>query len=95
MGCVVYYVLSGGKHPFGSPFLRQANIEAGNYALNDLSGISKSGNIDCYMCGMVFWYVFKFVVCKIDGLICMFNLAVGRHPHYLSEKDRYGKPCLN
>ena len=50
MGCVVYYVLSGGKHPFGSPFLRQANIEAGNYALNDLSGISKSGNIDCYMC---------------------------------------------
>lgn len=47
MGCVVYYVLSGGSHPFGAPFLRQANIEAGNCTLSDLSGISKWKTTDC------------------------------------------------
>ena len=47
MGCVVYYVLSGGSHPFGAPFLRQANIEAGNCTLSDLSGISKWKATDC------------------------------------------------
>ena len=26
MGCVYYFVLSGGKHPFGESFKRQANI---------------------------------------------------------------------
>lgn len=26
LGCVFYYVLSGGKHPFGDPLRRQANI---------------------------------------------------------------------
>ena len=26
MGCVYYFVLSGGKHPFGENFKRQANI---------------------------------------------------------------------
>ena len=26
LGCVFYYVLSNGKHPFGDPLRRQANI---------------------------------------------------------------------
>ena len=38
LGCVLYYVLSEGSHPFGSPFHRQANIEAGHATLNDLRG---------------------------------------------------------
>ncbi|CAL1289781.1 unnamed protein product [Larinioides sclopetarius] len=36
LGLVFYYVLSGGKHPFGDPVRRQGNILNGEYALNDL-----------------------------------------------------------
>lgn len=39
MGCVFYYVLSNGEHPFGSRYLREANIIRGNC---DLSGLRKS-----------------------------------------------------
>uniref|UniRef100_A0ABM5F017 non-specific serine/threonine protein kinase n=1 Tax=Pogona vitticeps TaxID=103695 RepID=A0ABM5F017_9SAUR len=35
-GCVFYYVLSGGEHPFGDTFHRQANILAGSYRLDRL-----------------------------------------------------------
>lgn len=30
-GCVFYYVLSGGRHPFGDQYRRQANILSGEY----------------------------------------------------------------
>ncbi|KAI5728967.1 hypothetical protein M8J77_023734 [Diaphorina citri] len=33
LGCVFYFVLSGGRHPFGDPLRRQANILAGDYSL--------------------------------------------------------------
>lgn len=36
MGCVYYYVLSHGKHPFGDALHRQANIMSGEYKLNCL-----------------------------------------------------------
>ncbi|XP_064376059.1 serine/threonine-protein kinase/endoribonuclease IRE2 isoform X3 [Dromaius novaehollandiae] len=32
-GCVFYYVVSGGKHPFGDSLRRQANILSGTYQL--------------------------------------------------------------
>lgn len=32
-GCVFYYVVSGGQHPFGDSLRRQANILAGAYQL--------------------------------------------------------------
>ncbi|NWJ11629.1 ERN1 endoribonuclease, partial [Crypturellus undulatus] len=35
-GCVFYYVLSGGKHPFGDSLRRQANILAGAFQLTCL-----------------------------------------------------------
>ncbi|NWR32992.1 ERN1 endoribonuclease, partial [Tachuris rubrigastra] len=35
-GCVFYYVVSGGQHPFGDSLRRQANILAGSYQLNCL-----------------------------------------------------------
>ena len=41
MGCVLYYVLTGGKHPFGEPLRRQANIEAGDYVLSALTGVGE------------------------------------------------------
>jgi len=33
MGCVYYYMSTGGKHPFGTPFHRQANILSGQKEL--------------------------------------------------------------
>ena len=36
MGCVYYYLLSRGKHPFGENFHRQANILSGH---QDLAGL--------------------------------------------------------
>lgn len=39
MGCVFYYVLSSGNHPFGSRYIRDANIIRGSF---DLSGLRQS-----------------------------------------------------
>lgn len=35
-GCVFYYVVSQGSHPFGKSLQRQANILLGAYSLNHL-----------------------------------------------------------
>uniref|UniRef100_A0A8B9FML2 Serine/threonine-protein kinase/endoribonuclease IRE1 n=1 Tax=Amazona collaria TaxID=241587 RepID=A0A8B9FML2_9PSIT len=35
-GCIFYYVLSGGQHPFGDSLRRQANILSGSYQLSCL-----------------------------------------------------------
>ncbi|XP_067128711.1 serine/threonine-protein kinase/endoribonuclease IRE1 [Centruroides vittatus] len=37
LGCLFYYVISGGKHPFGDSFRRQANILNSESSLKDLS----------------------------------------------------------
>ncbi|XP_075558137.1 serine/threonine-protein kinase/endoribonuclease IRE1-like isoform X1 [Dermacentor variabilis] len=36
LGCVFYYVLSGGRHPFGDTLERQANIKHGRHNLSDV-----------------------------------------------------------
>lgn len=36
LGCVFYYVLSKGEHPFGDKFIREANIINGHYDLDHL-----------------------------------------------------------
>ncbi len=43
MGCVIYYVLTCGCHPFGPSIRRQANIEMDECDLSDLSGIGMYG----------------------------------------------------
>ena len=39
LGCVFYYVLTGGNHPFDrdGKYMREANIVKGHYSLDDLS----------------------------------------------------------
>ncbi|AET41451.1 bifunctional endoribonuclease/protein kinase IRE1 Ecym_8164 [Eremothecium cymbalariae DBVPG len=37
LGCVFYYVLSKGRHPFGERFMREGNIIKGDYCLDGLS----------------------------------------------------------
>lgn len=39
MGCVFYYILSKGGHPFGSKYVREANILKNSY---DLSGLNQT-----------------------------------------------------
>lgn len=36
MGCVFYYILSNGQHPFGDKYMREANIVQGSYSLEAL-----------------------------------------------------------
>lgn len=38
LGCLFYYVLSEGGHPFGDALRRQANILSGIFDLGDLKG---------------------------------------------------------
>ncbi len=42
LGCIFYYVLSRGVHPFGDSFRRQANILQGEYSLKELFASCKS-----------------------------------------------------
>ena len=37
LGCVYYFVLTNGSHPFGESFRRQANILTGEYNLDKMS----------------------------------------------------------
>lgn len=36
MGCVFYYILSNGQHPFGDKYMREANIVQGTFSLDHL-----------------------------------------------------------
>lgn len=36
LGCIFYYVLSKGKHPFGERFMREGNVIRGDFSLSDL-----------------------------------------------------------
>lgn len=39
LGCVFYYILTGGNHPFGERYSREANIIKANYDLNFLEKV--------------------------------------------------------
>ena len=50
MGCILYYSLSEGKHPFGDKFSRESNILQGKF---DLSELSK----DNYIAAHLIWHM--------------------------------------
>jgi serine/threonine-protein kinase/endoribonuclease IRE1 len=41
LGCVAYYLLSSGEHPFGGRYERESNILKANYALDKLDGLGE------------------------------------------------------
>ncbi|KAK9456377.1 hypothetical protein V1511DRAFT_487277 [Dipodascopsis uninucleata] len=43
LGCVFYYVLSNGSHPFGDRYMREANIIKGHYSLEYLDALGYEG----------------------------------------------------
>ncbi|KAI9857804.1 MAG: bifunctional endoribonuclease/protein kinase ire1 [Trichoglossum hirsutum] len=44
LGCVFFYVLSGGSHPFGDRYMREANIVKGHYDLGHLQALGDYGH---------------------------------------------------
>lgn len=40
LGCIFYYILTGGNHPFGDRFMREGNIISGRYDLSLLDNLS-------------------------------------------------------
>ncbi|KAH0538163.1 hypothetical protein FGG08_005221 [Glutinoglossum americanum] len=44
LGCVFFYVLSGGNHPFGDRYMREANIVKGHYDLDQLQVLGNYGH---------------------------------------------------
>lgn len=46
LGCVFYYILSKGIHPFGDKYLREANIVQGNYSLDCLEDYSQPDMVE-------------------------------------------------
>lgn len=48
LGCVYYYVLSGGQHAFGEPLKRQANILSNDCKMGHLKAITNSSNKEEY-----------------------------------------------
>ncbi|KAK9460527.1 uncharacterized protein V1516DRAFT_676940 [Lipomyces oligophaga] len=43
LGCVFYFVLSNGSHPFGDRYLREANIVKGEFSLDYLEALGYQG----------------------------------------------------
>lgn len=41
LGCVFYYVMTGGGHPFGDRYMREANIITGDYDLSRLQKVDR------------------------------------------------------
>lgn len=46
LGCVFYYILSGGQHPFGDKILREANIVQNSANLDFLDNGIENGTVD-------------------------------------------------
>lgn len=44
LGCVFYYTLTNGHHPFGSDTKRDGNVEENNYSLEELNDLRVPGN---------------------------------------------------
>lgn len=50
LGCIYYYVLTIGSHPFGDALKRQANIIQGEYSLKFLSTSGSYCNVVILSC---------------------------------------------
>ena len=48
MGCVFYYILSNGQHPFGDKYLREANIVQGSYSLEYLEDYQQPDMVEAH-----------------------------------------------
>ena len=74
MGCIIYFVLSRGKHPFGEPIRRPANIEDGKFNLSDLEGEDKFTAEDLVMAMINNNYKLRYDFTKQKDVINRINI---------------------
>ncbi|WPK24863.1 hypothetical protein PUMCH_002158 [Australozyma saopauloensis] len=48
LGCVFYYILSGGGHPFGDRYLREGNIICGKYDLSHMPTFCPDDHVEAH-----------------------------------------------
>ena len=80
LGCVFYYVISKGHHPFGENMKRQANILANDYDLSHLLGNEEISNIDVLVLELVSDMISKDYVNRPT------SLAILNHPLFWSDE---------
>ncbi|KAH6571314.1 hypothetical protein BASA60_007226 [Batrachochytrium salamandrivorans] len=78
-GCVFFYVLTGGKHPFGDKILREVNVLRGNYRLDALDSLKEEG--------VLAKDLIKRMICK-DPVKRPEAHEVVRHPYFWTPAER-------
>ena len=70
-GCVFYYVLSNGEHPFGDRYSREVNILKGQYNLDALDGLGEEGVIAKYLLERMIQrdYLKWYTPCRLETFI--------------------------
>ena len=53
MGCVFFYVLTRGGHPFGDKYMREANIVKGEYDMSPLKSLGKERSMVAEACDLI------------------------------------------
>jgi serine/threonine-protein kinase/endoribonuclease IRE1 len=77
MGCVIYYALTGGKHPFGEKLEREGNILKGNHKLDSLKSDEK----------LIYYNLIKSVI-RLVALDRPPIEAVVNHPMFWTQKKK-------
>ncbi|EFO85805.1 hypothetical protein CRE_01627 [Caenorhabditis remanei] len=78
LGCIFYYVLTAGTHPFGKSLHRQANIVNGEFSLNKLADLDDWSLADDLISSML----------HVDPLERPTAEAVLNHPFFWSAEKR-------
>lgn len=77
-GCVFYYVLTGGRHPFGDRFSREGEIIKGNFNLDEVNYLGDSVEIRDLIALMI----------NRDPLKRPDIVSVMKHPYFWSTKHK-------
>ncbi|CBY24252.1 non-specific serine/threonine protein kinase [Caenorhabditis elegans] len=78
LGCIFYYVLTSGTHPFGKSLHRQANIVNGEYTLNKLADLDDWSLADDLISSML----------NVEPLHRLTADAVLNHPFFWTSEKR-------
>eukprot|EP00761_Pharyngomonas_kirbyi_P010425 gb/GECH01010445.1/.p1 GENE.gb/GECH01010445.1/~~gb/GECH01010445.1/.p1 ORF type:complete len:1492 (+),score=302.25 gb/GECH01010445.1/:1-4476(+) len=77
LGCVIYYILSNGEHPFGTRFEREKNILQGKYSLDHIASDALAQDL-----------VAKMIATNPERRIHARDAKA--HPYFWSEEEKLG-----
>ncbi|CUM63938.1 uncharacterized protein PRCAT00001526001 [Priceomyces carsonii] len=80
MGCVFFYILSGGLHPFGDRYLREGNIMKGEFDISELSkkGIKSYVEASDLISSMI----------SFDPMSRPSTIRIMKHPYFWSDNKK-------